>query len=66
MLVILIFILLVQRNLQGIPSLKEKAFLQGCEKFGRYQKIRYAMICERKGWEECQNFKRKENMRTTY
>ena len=37
-------------------SLKKKALLQGMRMFGRHPRIRLAMVCESKGWEECHNF----------
>jgi hypothetical protein len=42
-----------------MPSPKDKkkkekrALFQGCEKLVGTQKNQLAMVCERKGWEEC-------------
>jgi hypothetical protein len=51
-----------QRDAQSQRKENEKyALLQGCEKLVGTQKNWLAMLCERKGWEECQSFEKENN-----
>jgi hypothetical protein len=68
-LVIFIFILVVQGNLQRDAQSqrkkekkKKRALLQGYEKLVGTRKIRLAMVCERKSWEECQSFEKEKKV----